>query len=202
MAFAKTQIINRGLVKLGSRPIVDLDLDDTVESNTALNLYDMALETILSSTLWTFATKRQLLATLAETIEFNTEFETLQYIYQRPNDVIRIFRTNDTGAYYKEEGDTIVSDTAGLGIIYTYRNEDTSLYPPYFATALSDLLAAEMAYPLLNSHSKAQEMLEFYERISLPKAKGENAQVGTPRELNDNYWLNARFGGPNVEEYS
>lgn len=203
MAFDKTQIINRALVKVGSRPIVNLEDDDTQESNTALNLYDMALEMLLSETLWTFATKRILLATLSETIPWVGDKEAgLNYTYQRPTDIIRVFRTNDDGAYWKEEGDTIISDTTGLGILYTYRNEDTSTYPPHFAQALSDLMAGEMSFALLNSKPKTESLVEYYERVSLPKAISQNAQIGTPKELNDNYWLNARYGGPNTQELS
>ena len=203
MAFDKTPIVNRALVKLGSRRIINLDDDDTEESNTALDLYDMALEMILSETLWTFATKRVLLATLDKEIVFATDKESgLNFTYQRPPDVIRIFSTNDEGAYYKEEGDTIVSDTTGLGIIYVFRNENTATYPPHFAQALSDLMAAEMSFPLLNSKSKTESLGEYYERVSLPKAISQNAQIGTPKELNDNYWLNARFAGANVQELS
>ena len=203
MAADKNQIINRALVKLGSRPITNLEDDDTPESRTALNVYDMALGMILSETLWTFATKRVLLALLSDTIVFANDKESgLQYIYSRPTDIIRVFSTNDDSAYWKEEGNTIVSDTSGLGLIYTYRNEDTSTYAPHFAYALSDLVAAEMAFPLLNSRSKTEDLYAFYEKVSLPKAISQNAQIGTPKELNDNYYLNARHGGPNVQELS
>ena len=68
MASAKDKIINRALVKLGSRPIVNLEDDATDESETILNLWDMCLAMILSETLWTFATRRVLLALLSETI--------------------------------------------------------------------------------------------------------------------------------------
>jgi len=202
VAFDKTQIVNRALVKLGSRPITNLDDDDTEESRTALNLYDIALESILSECLWGFATKRELLGLLSDTIVFNTERETLSYIYQRPNNVARIFRTNDTGAYWREEGSTIVSDTAGLGVIFTFVNEDEATYPPYFVTALSDLLASEMSYPLLNSRSKTEDLYAFYQKVSLPNAMSINSQIGTAKELNDDYWVNARHGGANVQEFS
>lgn len=202
MAFSKTQIINKALVKLGSRPIVNLETDDTQESNTALNIYDIALEGIISEIQWTFTTKRVLLATLDQSIAFNREYETLDYVYQRPTDVIRIFGVNDTGAEWHEESGTIVSDTSGLGIIYGFRNEDPATYSAKFVTAFADLLAAEMAYPLLNSGTKARELMEFYEGVSLPKAEAQNSQIGTLKELNDNYWGNARHGGPNVKEHS
>jgi len=198
----KTSISNRALSKNGARAVTNIDTDDTPESRVVLRFYDIALESILSETLWTFATKRVLLNATTDTIPFSTELETLSYCYQRPNDVIRIFGTNDTAAYWKEEADKILSDTSGLGIIYTYLNEDPALYTPSFVEAFSDKLAAEICFPLLNSVSKVKELLEVYEKISLPKAKSDNAQTGTPREVNDNYWLNARFGGPNVKEFS
>lgn len=203
MAFSKTDIINRALVKLGARPIVNLDTDNTDESETALNIYDIALETLLSEALWTFATRRVLLATLSQTIPFITNREAgTTLVYQRPNDVVRIFATNNTAAYYQEEEETIISDTAGLGIIYTYRNITTSTYRPYFARALSDLLAAEMSYPILNSRSKTDDLFGFYENISLPAAMAQNSQVGTPIPMEDGYWEAGRIGGPNVSGHS
>lgn len=202
MAFTKTQIANRALVKLGARPITNLEDDNTDESITVLNLYDIALESLLSETLWTFATKRVLLAELTDTIAFSRVGETLSYVYQRPNDAIRIFEASDVAATWFEEGDTVVSDTAGLGVRYTYRNENTAVYTPHFVEALSDKLASELAYPLLNSRSKTDDLVMLYEKTSLPKAKSQNAQVGTAKELNDNFFLNARYGGPNIKEFS
>lgn len=201
MAFSKQDIVNRALVKLGARPVTNLEDDDTDESNTALNLYDIALEDMLSETLWTFATRRKLLVETTDPIAFSIDDEGLIISYQRPIEVIRIFRTNDTAAYYREEGDQIVSDTTGLGIIYTFRNEVAETYPVHFVNALSDRLAADLAYPLLNSNSKTEDMVKQLEKVSLPKAKSQNAQIGTPKELNDNYWINARHGGPNVKEF-
>lgn len=201
MPFSKANIVNKALVKLGSRPVVNLEDDGTDESVTALNLYDIALEALLSETLWTFATKRKLLQTTTDPIAFSVNYEDLAYSYQRPIDAIRIFQTNDQAAYWKEEGDQILSNTAGLGVIYTFRNEVTETYPVYFVDALADRLAADMAYPLLNSMSKTEDMNKAYERVSLPKAKSQNGQVGTAKELNDNYWINARLGGPNVAEF-
>lgn len=202
MAFSKTQIVNKALVKLGARPIVNIDTDDTPESRAANNVYDIALEGMLSEIRWTFATKRALLAQLDETIPFNRDYEILSVIYQRPVDAIRIFEVNDTGADWLEESDRILSDTEGLGVIYAVRNTNTATYPAQFVNAFADLLAAEMAYPILNSVSKSQELMGLYESVSLPKAEAQNSQIGTAKELNDNYWLNARHGGGNVKEHS
>lgn len=201
MATDKTQIVNRALTKLGSRAAVNIDTDDTEEARVALNLYDIALENILTDTLWTFAKRRKLLATTIDTVPFNVDDERLNFVYQRPTDCLRIFQTNDTAAIFYEEEDKIISDTGALGIVYTFLNTNPATYKPYFVSAFSDLLAAEMSYPLLNSKSKTEDMYEIYEKFSLPKAKAQNAQTGTAREVNDKYWENARFGGPNIKEF-
>lgn len=202
MAFSKAQIINKGMVKIGARPIVNIETDDTQESVIALNIYDIALEGILSDIMWTFATKRKLLATLDESVAFDREFESLSHVYERPTDCIRIFGVNDTGATYYEEDGKILSDTAGLGVIYAFRNTDPATYSAAFVNAFADLLGAEFAYPLLNSASKASDMMSFYENVSLPRAESQNSQIGTALEMNDNFWINSRFGGPNVRELS
>jgi len=201
MATTKTKIVNRAFTKVGSRAAVNIDTDDTEEARVALNLYDIALEEILSDTLWTFATKRALLATTTDTVLFNVDDERLNVVYQRPADALRIFEVSDTAADWYEEEDKIISDTAGLGVRYVFLNTDPATYKPYFASAFSDLLAAHMAFPLLNSRSITGDLYDIYEKISLPKAKAENAQTGTAKEVDDNYWLNARFGGPNVKEH-
>ena len=200
MATSKTSIINRALAKIGSRPVVNIDTDDTPEARAAQKFYDIALENILTDTLWTFAKRRKLLATTTDTVPFNVDNERLTVVYQRPADALRVFELNDKDAIWYEEEDKILCDTAGLGAIYTYLNTNPATYKPYFVTAFSDLLAAQMCYTLLNSSSKTQELHELYERISLPKAKAQNAQTGTPKEIKDDYWLDARFGGPNVKE--
>jgi len=201
MATTKTQIVNRAFTQIGARHATNVDTDDTPETRIALNVYDMALENILTDTLWTFAKRRKLLAATLDTVPFNTNGETLGIVYQRPADALRIFEVSDVGADWYEEEDKIVSDTAGLGVIYTFLNKDPATYKPYFATAFSDLLAYEMCYAILNSPSKAKDMFEKYESLSLPKAKSENAQTGKAKEMNDDYWLNARLGGPNVKEF-
>lgn len=198
----KTIIINRALTLLGTKRITNLDTDDTPSSRTALSIYDTSLESVLSECLWGFATKRVLLAQLSDTVAFSNERETLSFVYQVPGDVVRIFETNDTAAYWRQESDKIVSDTSGLGIKYVFLQTNTNLYYPKFVEAFSHKLAADMAYPLLNSKSKTDDMNDLYHRIYLPKAKSENSQVGTAKEVNDDYYLFARFGGPNIQEFS
>jgi hypothetical protein len=45
---------------------------------------------------------------------------------------------------------------------------------------------------ILNSKSVAQSYLEKYEKVSLPKARSENSQVGTQQYLKDDEWVLAK----------
>lgn len=202
MGLSKTKIINVALGKLGAKSVVNIDTDDTRESRIALNFYDFTLEQILSEALWGFAQKRVKLATTEDTIPFNVNYQNLKYCYQKPTDCIRIFETNDVGAEWVEEGDKILSDSSDLGIIYIYLNTNTIAYPPTFIAAFTDLLAYNMAYDILNSDSKLDMLIRQYQGVSLPKAKTVNAQTGSLPEVNDNFWLNSRTGGPLIKEFS
>lgn len=202
MAITKTEIVNNALVRLGERALTDVDTDGTEVSEAILDVYTIALESLLAETLWTFATKRVLLVDSGNPIVYSKDNENLIISYDSPTDLIRIFETNDTGATWLLEEDQILSDTTGLGIRYTFRNEDESTYPTYFIEALSDKLASVLSFKILNSRTQGKDMLDLYLTVSLPSAKAINAQIGTPKIMNDNYYLNARFGGPNVQEFS
>jgi len=196
----KVEIINRALTKLGARPITSTD-DSSEEARIANRVYTISLESILSECLWTFATKRVNLAQVSDEIAWSPPGTTLSYAYQVPNDTIRIFGVSDDGATWYREGDIIFSDTASLGIIYVWKNESPGTYIPKFSEAFSDKLAHEMSFSILNSGPKSQALLEYYESVSLPKAKSENSQTGTPPEMNDEYWVNSKWGGPQMKEF-
>jgi len=202
MAATKTKIVNRALTLVGARPVSNIDDDDSSEAEAILNVYDISLESILAEELWGFARKRALLTQLVETIPFNVLGEDLNIVYQQPVDAIRIFQVNDPGALWYPEEDKILSDTSNLGIIYTFLQTNTARYKPKFVEAFAHKLASDIAFQILNNKTTARAMLEEYEEITLPRARAENAQTGSTREINDNFILNARKGGPNVKEFS
>lgn len=199
---SKTEIINRALTLLGVQPITSID-DGTTQAEIAGRIYDISLRAVLSETLWTFATKRVLLAELDEDIAWSLTSESFTCTYQLPSDVVRVMGINGVGGgiKWKLEGNKIYANTSGLGIKYVYYNTDSTMYTASFVKALADMLASDMAYPILNSIPKRQELFEAYERISLPKAIAENAQSsGRPDVVDDSYYDLARYGGANCEE--
>jgi len=190
MAISKVSIVNKALTEVGATPITSLD-DGTNNADIVNRVYEISLKSILSRSKWNFATKRSLLTLSADTLEWYDTGETI--VYTRPTDVIRIFGTNDTNAKWREEGDYIISDTSGLGIRYVYYLDDPSKYTSSFIEALIDKLCSDIAYMIVNSSSLGQKYVEMYEKISLPKAESDNAQVGTQQTVQDDAWELSKY---------
>lgn len=196
MAISKVDICNKALTLVGAAPITSLD-DDTNNADTISRVYEIALRSLLAECKWNFATKRVLLSTVTDTLDWYDTGETI--VYQKPADVIRIFGTNSPSATYREEGDYIISDTDGLGIRYVYYLDSPSKYPPAFIEALSDKLASDIAYPIVNSATLGEKYKTLYETISLPRATAENSMTGTQQTLRDDAWELAKFNDTQVD---
>jgi len=185
MAVTQTQLLNKALTLVGANPIVSID-DDTQNARILNRVYYISLRSILSETKWNFATIRKLLSLSADTLEWYYANEA--YVYARPNNVVRIFGTNDDDATWREEGDYILSDTSGLGISYVQYLDNPNKYSASFTDAFIDKLCSDIAYMVVNSASLGETYLKKYEGVSLPKARSENAQVGTQQFVKDDAW--------------
>lgn len=195
MSVSKTSLVNKALTLVGANAITSIT-DDTNNARVVNRVYEIALKSILGECRWTFATTRTTLSVSADTLAwYHTDEGNL---YVRPSNVVRIFGTNDDDAVWREEGDYIISDTAGLGIKYVYYHDDPSKYPSAFLEAFIDKLCTDICFMILNSASKAEAFLQKYIRISLPKAMAENAQIGTHQYLKDDAWENAKYGNTNL----
>jgi len=194
-AASQLVIINNALTLIGAETITSI-ADGTRNADIMSTLYATSLKSVLSECLWNFATKRAALVTAASTV-VNWYYDEEAYVYDRPTDVIRIFGVSDPVAIWREEGAYIISDTAGLGVRYVYYHNSPELYPASFIAALVDKLASDAAYIIVNSASKAQEMYEKYQKISLPNALSENSQIGAQQYMRDDAWELAKYNNSN-----
>lgn len=194
MSVTKTSLVNKALTLAGATPITNVT-DDTNNARIVNRVYEISLKSILGECKWNFATERALLVSSATTKAWYYTNETTVYV--RPSTCIRIFGTNDEDAMWREEGDYIISDTSGLGIIYTYYLDDPSKYPSAFVEAFIDKLCSDIGYMIINDKQAGSAFLEKYNKISLPKAMAENAQVGVSQKLKDDAWEEAKYGNEN-----
>lgn len=190
----KTEILNKALTQVGAAPVTNID-DDSNNARTLSRVYKTSLESILSECKWNFATKRSSLSVLTDTLDWYDTGET--YVYQKPIDMIRIFGVSNATARWREEGDYIVSDSSGLGVRYVYYIDVPSKYPAFFIDAFVDRLSADIAYSIVNSATLGKQYRELYEKISLPRAMSQNAQVGIQQTMQDDAWENAKYSNTN-----
>lgn len=190
MSASKTNILNKALTLVGAAPIVNID-DGSNNANILKRVYDISLRSVLSEGKWNFATKRALLTVSTDTLDWYDVGETI--IYVRPSDIIRIYGANSANAIYREEGDYIISDTAGLGLRYVYFLEDPTKYSALFIDAFIDKLSSDIAYMVVNSSTLGERFLTKYETISLPNAMAANAQTGVQQRLQDDAWELAKY---------
>lgn len=195
MAITKTDICNKALTLVGAAPINNID-DDTNNARVLSNVYETALRSVLAAGRWNFATKRILLSVSTYVPEWSHTGES--YVYQRPADMIRLFETNDEDATWREEGEYILADTAGLGIKYVYFLDIPGKYPSYFVDAFIDRLCADIAYMIVNSSALGDKYKTLYESVSLPSALSSNAQTGTQQTIKDDAWEMAKYNDTQV----
>lgn len=112
-------------------------------------------------------------------------------VYQKPTDMVKPTKKSISGAYFAIEEDKIISDVLSLAIKYTYLCEDTKKYYPKFTDALATRLAAEIAFKVTNSVSKAKELMTLYRDVSLPMAVSSDSVQNTPQEISQDEWLNS-----------
>lgn len=183
---SKVSIVNRALALLGANRIINLS-DETQEAKVASNMYDGSLRSLLSEAEWGFATKRANLNLTTVEPAWGGE-----NVFLLPSDMVRLFKVN-IKQRYTIQGNHLLTHAKGVGVEYVYKNEDDTLYPPYFIDALAARLAYDMCYDLTNSTAKQNELLELYQGQFLPIARHKNAADKSPVEVVDDAWVNSVY---------
>jgi hypothetical protein len=141
--------------------------DGSVEAGHCATFYDQARTEMLEPGNWAFALKRQLLAQVTNTSN------AWAYAYTKPADcqrALRILRpsvavtvfTQDRVAYphtddrdsapFDVEGEVLYTNEPDAVLVYTCDVTDTTKFPASFVSALSYLLAAYVAGPIVKGN--------------------------------------------------
>jgi len=194
MAISKVALANIALTKIGGRIITSFS-EDTPEARALSLIYDDTRDEVLTEHLWTFAQKRVVLATLAITPVMTEDGMTI--VYSKPSDLLKINYISDKNALVKVESDGILSDTAGLKMIYTYRNDDPSTYFSKFTDAFATRLAYGICFKISESMGMASDLFKEYE-MKLSSAISSDSQQGSPIQINQDEWEIGRNTGANT----
>lgn len=149
-------ICNLALSNIGKDNIQALS-DKGAEARACRQFYGQTRDMLLQSHPWNFAGK---IEALAEVI--NDRPRDWAFVYQRPIDCLKVRfiqgspvdvgahegGATDMGFPYSIEGQLIYCNISPAYMVYTYRLEDPTKYPPLFVEALSWHLAVRLAMPL------------------------------------------------------
>jgi hypothetical protein len=186
---SKVQIVNMALTQLGSNRITNIT-EDTEQARKANAVYDLVRDEVMAAHPWNFAITRDSLAQLSDTPEYGYDYQ-----YQIPSDCLRVIDEEDYDTDFTIEGDKLLCNESSVNIRYIKRITDTTKYSPGFIIALSARLAAELAYPIAQSRTLAEQLFQVY-LDKLKIAKSQDAQEDGIKYYDDSAdgqnWLDVR----------
>lgn len=184
--------------------------DGSQQAQHCQTFYPVARDALLESHNWNFAVKRLTLA-LLETDELPAEWA-FAYAYPPCIKVLGVYPPDavsaaPSGAIFDQsefvnipksqpfaieslvDGTTIIlSNMENATVRFIATVTDTTKFSPLFVVAVSRLLAAYLAGPIIKGKegmSVAKAQLEWLEKIDAPRAKAANSQAGKDTSYGD-----------------
>lgn len=186
MSISKVGICNNALIKLGADTITSLT-EDTKNARICNIMYDKVRTMLLRSHIWNFAIGRQTLSQLTTAPAFEYAYQ-----YQLPTDSLRVVKVyKDNGMPYKIEGTKLLTDLSSVSLVYIKDEEDPVQFDVSFQEVLSTKLAAEIAYAITGSASRAAQLNDEYKRL-VKEAKLWDGQEDIPDDWTNGSWLDSR----------
>lgn len=175
-------ICSDALVLLGGQPISSF-IDGDTGSLISSQFYETTYASLLTETLWHFATKTASLARHEEAPENGWKYK-----FQLPEDCLYVVKA-DTRNYEIYERDLFAQQpTMKVDYIYPVREENL---PPPFVKALSFALAAQFAIPLTGNASRAEYYAQLAE-MQLSKARRADASQRPASQMGEERYLAVR----------
>jgi hypothetical protein len=198
LTISKVKIANMALSNLGTRSTIEDFSEESPEAQQADLHYEYARAVALSAFPWGFAKTRLTLATHGDAAP-----DPWSYRYQYPADCLVAREiVNPLGHNYdpipfgvemSEDGTTksIVTDQDDAVLVYTFDQDVTSLFTPYFVRCLSFMLAHLMAQALTGKQSTASDMWNQF-RFLIGQAEASDANEGHPQKKRESEWTEDR----------
>jgi hypothetical protein len=115
--------------------------------------------------------------------------------FQLPGDLIRAFKFEDPTIPWVLEGQSILSNTDSINILYIQRKDDPSLWDSLFFEAVVQRMGADLCIPIRGDENAYKVNWAAYQD-KLKEARHVNAQESTGQEsLGGSSWIDARLGG-------
>lgn len=180
---SKTEVCNLALSLVGEMRITAFEDEDDLNARICRDSYDQCRDSLLRSALWSFATKRAVLAAYASAPVFGEGYQ-----YVLPADFLRMISINDIYAVSMPDDfriemvdntKVLVTDEDAAKIRYIYRNDIPATYDAVFVKALYTSIAAQVAYTITGD-ARLAEMLYVKAERTAAQAMHENANEVKP----------------------
>ena len=198
MAFSKTEICNLALGRIGASTIMEFDGTEK-NARVCKNAYELVVKEASRSGEWACLKKRVVLAKLATDPAFEWDYQ-----YQLPVDCLAVVRLNGLdGANEDEfdiEGTALLTDADTANIVYVSYQPEPAKWDALFTSAVVALLASRIATSICGDDGKAANLLQEYERLSMPKAGVKNFNEVKRRRFDptaDSLFLRSRYVSTN-----
>ncbi|MCK5235582.1 MAG: hypothetical protein KAR06_01240 [Deltaproteobacteria bacterium] len=156
---SKTEIANMAAAEVGDGVITNIDTDTSPVAQKARLFWNQARDEILELHDWNSARARAELT--QDTTAPENEYD---YRYAVPADCIKVRRVIASESSFQEptweaDQDFIVTNASAIEIVYTKREEVTTLYSPLLVKAIAINLAAYLAISVANDAKLQAQLL-------------------------------------------
>lgn len=160
---SKLDIINEALVRIGAAPLGSLS-DQNAQGLTAEQVYSAVVRDMIAAHPWSFALRQKALTQIVVS-DNDRRWSDGKYVYQVPNDCLRVIGGKDT-RHYQLSGDQIYTDDQEFVLVYVADVEE-SHWPAFFVELIALKFAAAVAISITDSGNRAN----IYEDLARKQAQ-------------------------------
>jgi len=181
------EIGNRALINLKRETLISWN-DGSVAGQRLQEIWPTVRDAVLRDYPWSCATGRALLAKQTEAPAWGAVNQ-----YKRLPDDLKVRALNvDKYTKWRVEGRSIVTNAeAPLGVLYTRRVTDPTIYDALLVDALQHKLTSALAIPLTQKSSFRTAAENAYERAKIA-AEAVDGQEASEELFQDDEWLRSR----------
>lgn len=193
-----TDIVNRGLLLVGSRAISDYATDATDTGTRARLLYPQSRRTVFSMHKWNCLVTRE---TLADDDPQPAEYEGLGTTFTLPDDFIRLIALSPHGDSYRIESGKLVTARSGdVQLIYVRDEEDPALWDSLVQEVVAARFAYDMAMTMAGSAERTQQLAALFDDRLSEARFADSMQHDEKERVIATTWSDARFSDVPLDE--
>jgi hypothetical protein len=191
MSNSRTDICNKGLVLVGGRTITSL-IEDSENARYCNQLLDSVIDEVLCMFDWPCAEHRKVIAYNADYDPDDFSYaKSYKYLLPANPYCLLVRKFNDGQTAYEIQGRWLYADVETCELVYTKRITDVNEFSPLLVEAIYTQLGVKLTFPLKQSKTLRDELIQYLEVVVLPRAKGRDASQLYVDQTKRRRWLTA-----------